>query len=116
MLAPVQRGMRTHVASIRIAAPASAVTAFTADGAKLTIWAIGFVKAVAPDDERWLVTTASGDRLPLRVVVDEATSVVDYVMEPAPGVEVTAATRAVECRARRARRRPPAGAPHALHP
>jgi hypothetical protein len=88
--------MRTHVASIRIAAPASAVTAFTADGAKLPTWAIGFAKDAVRDGEHWLVTTASGGRLPLRIVVDEADGVVDYVMEPAPGVEVTAATRAVE--------------------
>lgn len=87
--------MRTHIASIRIAAPASAVTAFTADGAKLPTWAIGFAKAVARDGERWLVTTASGDQLPLRIVADDANGVVDYVMEPAPGVELTAATRAV---------------------
>jgi hypothetical protein len=71
------------------------VTAFTADGAKLPTWAIGFAKAVVRDGERWVVTTASGDRLPLRIVVDEARGVVDYVMEAAPGVEVTAATRAV---------------------
>lgn len=86
--------MRTHVASIRIAVPASTVTAFTADGAKLPTWAIGFAKAVARDGERWRVTTASGDQLPVRIVADDANGVVDYVMEAAPDIALTAVTGA----------------------
>jgi hypothetical protein len=64
-----------------------------ADGGKLPLWAIGFAKAVEPDGDRWLVTLASGERLPLRIDSDDATGVVDYVMIPAPGVEVPAHTR-----------------------
>jgi hypothetical protein len=49
--------------------------------------------AIDPDGDRWLVTLASGQRLPLRVDSDGATAVVDYVMLPAPGVEVPPHTR-----------------------
>ena len=64
-----------------------------ADGGKLPLWAIGFAKAIEPDGERWLVTLASGERLPLRIDSDPATGVVDYVMLPAPDVEAPAHTR-----------------------
>lgn len=87
--------MRTHVASIEISSTVDDVAAFVADGDKLPIWAIGFAKAVERDGDGWLVTTASGERVALRVDADLARGVVDYVMRPAPDVVVTAATRAV---------------------
>ena len=83
--------MRTHVAAVEIAAPAEAVAAFVADGAKLPTWAIGFAKATERDGDGWLVTTAGGERVPLRIESDLASGVVDYVLAP----DVTAATRAV---------------------
>jgi hypothetical protein len=83
--------VRTHVASIEIAAPPEAVAAFVADGAKLPIWAIGFAKAVERDGDGWQVTTASGERVSMRIDSDVARGVVDYRL--APGV--VAATRAV---------------------
>jgi hypothetical protein len=87
--------VRTHVASIEISSTVADVAAFVADADKLPIWAIGFAKAIERDGDGWLVTTASGERVELRVDADLARGVVDYVMRPAPGVEVTAATRAV---------------------
>jgi hypothetical protein len=87
--------MRTHTTSIEIHAAAPDTFAFVADGAKLPTWAIGFAKAIEPTGDGWLVTLASGDRLPLRIDSDPATGVVDYVMLPAPGVEVPAHTRVV---------------------
>ena len=83
--------MRTHVAAVEIAAPAEAVAAFVADGAKLPTWAIGFAKAIERDGDGWIVTTAGGERVPLRIESDLASGVVDYVLAP----DVTAATRAV---------------------
>jgi hypothetical protein len=52
--------VRTHVASIEIAAPPEAVAAFVADGAKLPIWAIGFAKAVDRDGDGWQVRFSDG--------------------------------------------------------
>lgn len=85
--------MRTHVTAIEIDADPAAAFDFLADAEKLPLWAIGFAKAIAPDGEGWLVTLASGDRMPMRIEADRATGVVDYRMQPAPGVEVPAHTR-----------------------
>jgi hypothetical protein len=83
--------MRTHVASIEISATVDDVVAFVADAEKLPVWAIGFAKAIERDGDGWLVTTAAGERVPLRIDSDLARGVVDYVLAP----HVTAATRAV---------------------
>jgi hypothetical protein len=40
--------MRTHTTSIEI--ESSHASAFVADGGKLPFWAIGFAKAIEPDD------------------------------------------------------------------
>jgi hypothetical protein len=85
--------MRTHTTSVEIESAPEHTFSFVADGGKLSLWAIGFAKAVEPDGDRWLVTLASGERLPLRIDSDAATGVVDYVMLPAPGIEVPAHTR-----------------------
>lgn len=85
--------MRTHTTSTEIKTSTGAAFAFVADGAKLPIWAIGFAKAVEPDRDHWLVTLASGERLPLRIDSDPSSGVVDYVMLPAPGIEAPAHTR-----------------------
>jgi hypothetical protein len=85
--------MRTHTTSVEIESAPEHTFSVVADGGKLSLWAIGFAKAVEPDGDRWLVTLASGERLPLRIDSDAATGVVDYVMLPAPGIEVPAHTR-----------------------
>jgi hypothetical protein len=87
--------MRTHTTSITIESPREQAFAYLADGEKLPVWAIGFAKAIEPTDDGWLVTLASGDRMPLRIECDAATGVVDFVSLPAPGVEVPAHTRVV---------------------
>ena len=87
--------MRTHVESIEIAAPPEQAHAFLADPEKLSVWAIGFAKAIEHDGDGWVVTTASGDRVGNRIVSDSEHGIVDYVMTPAPGVEVAAHTRVV---------------------
>ena len=88
--------MRTHTSSITIDAPATDAFAYLADAGRLPVWAIGFAKAIAPEgDDRWLVTLASGETMPLRVDADAATGVIDYVSLPAPDVEIPAHTRVV---------------------
>lgn len=85
--------MRTHTTSIEIQSPTDEAFAFLADGDKLPVWAIGFAKAIERDGERWVVTLASGDRMPMRIDADAATGVVDYVSLPVAGVEAPAHTR-----------------------
>jgi hypothetical protein len=87
--------MRAHTTSIEIESSPAQAFAFVADGGRLPLWAIGFAKAVEADGDRWLVTLASGERLPLRVDSDATTGVVDYVLLPAPDVEAPAHTRVV---------------------
>jgi hypothetical protein len=88
--------MRTHTTSISIAAPATDAFAYLADAETLPVWAIGFAKAIERDgDDRWRVTLASGETVPLRVDADPATGVVDFVSLPAPGIEIPAHTRVV---------------------
>jgi hypothetical protein len=92
----VKAGMRTHTSSITIEAAPTDVFAYLADAGTLPIWAIGFAKAIARDrDDRWLVTLASGETMPLRVDADPATGIVDFVSLPGPGVEMPAHTRVV---------------------
>lgn len=87
--------MRTHVESIEISAPTDEAHAFLADPEKLPVWAIGFAKAIEHSDDGWIVTTASGERVGIRVVSEPEHGIVDYVMTPAPGVQLAARTRVV---------------------
>jgi hypothetical protein len=87
--------MRTHTTCITLQSPPETAFEFVADGEKLPVWAIGFAKAVERDAGGWLVTLASGERMPLRIDSDARTGVVDYVSFAAPGVEVLAHTRVV---------------------
>ena len=87
--------MRSHTTSITIAASPGDAFAYLADGEKLPLWAIGFAKAIERTTDGWIVTLASGERMPLRIAGDAATGVIDYVSLPAPGVEVPAHTRVV---------------------
>src|SRR5262245_21393988 len=87
--------MRSHTATIEIQAPPDRAFAFLADAATLPVWAIGFARAIEPDVDRWIVTLASGARLPLRIDADAATGVVDFVSLPAAGVEAPAHSRVV---------------------
>jgi hypothetical protein len=87
--------MRSATRSIDIDAPPEAVFAFVADLERLPVWAIGFAKAIERGETGWTVTTASGERVAIAARTDAATGVVDYVMRPAPGVELPANTRVV---------------------
>jgi hypothetical protein len=87
--------MKTHTASIALQSPPERAFEYLADAGKLPVWAIGFAKAIEPAADGWVVTLASGERMPLRIQSDAATGVVDFVSMPAPGVEVPAHTRVV---------------------
>lgn len=86
--------MRSNTEQVAIAAPAAEVFAYVADAEKLPTWATGFAQAVRREGDRWMVDTPAGE-VGLSVQADEASGVVDYVMELAPGVTAMAATRVV---------------------
>jgi hypothetical protein len=87
--------MKTHTTSITLESSPARAFEYLADGAKLPVWAIGFAKAVERTEDGWLVSLASGERMPLRIDSDARTGVVDFVSLPAPGVEIPAHTRVV---------------------
>lgn len=84
--------MRADTKTISIDAGPEEVFQFVADPAQLPKWAVGFAKAVRRDGERWFVTTGEG-QVAVRVRADPASGVVDFVVSPAPGVEVMASSR-----------------------
>lgn len=86
--------MRADTQTVTIDVPPERVGAFVADPRNLPRWAVGFARDVRHEDGRWIVTSAQGD-VALRVDTDPRRGTVDFVMAPAPGVEVTAYSRVV---------------------
>jgi hypothetical protein len=84
--------MRHDAQSIIIDTAPKAVHDFVADPANLPRWAVGFAHGVRQEDGRWIVQTAGGD-VHLDIDADPGTGVVDFRLEPAPGVRVTAYSR-----------------------
>jgi Polyketide cyclase / dehydrase and lipid transport len=84
--------MRSDTQSIIIDVPLAAVHAFVADPANLPRWAVGFACGVRQENGRWIVQTGAGE-MPVGVDADETCGVVDFRMEPAPGVSVRAFSR-----------------------
>jgi hypothetical protein len=80
---------------VHIDAPPGHIFDFVADPDNLPRWAVGFCRAIRRDPtaaDRWIVTTAQGE-VPVRYVTERSLGVVDFVLAPAPGVEVTAFSR-----------------------
>jgi len=86
--------MRHDAQSITIDVAPEAVREFVADPANLPRWAVGFAQGVRQEDGRWIVRTTGGD-VPVQVQTDAGTGVVDFHLEPAPDVRVTAHSRVV---------------------
>jgi len=86
--------MRADTQTISIDAAPEKVMWFIADPANLPRWAVGFAKSVRQEDGRWIVRTSGGE-MPVRVVADERTGVVDFVLSPGPGMDIVAASRVV---------------------
>jgi hypothetical protein len=82
--------MRTHTASVQIAAAPAAVFGIVSDLDQLPRWAVGFARAVERGPEGAVAITASGDRLPVAARADRETGVVDFDVAGVP-----AYTRAV---------------------
>ena len=76
--------MRTHTASIAIAGAPGAVLDIVSDVGQLPRWAVGFARAVDDGPEGAVVTTHSGDRVPVAVRADRATGTVDFDIAGVP--------------------------------
>lgn len=86
--------MRSDTQCVMIEAAAEAVRRFLADPANLPSWAIGFAQAVRRERQGWVVTTTHGN-MPMEITTDEVSAVVDFHLQPAPGVRMTAYSRVV---------------------
>lgn len=86
---------RTSTHTISIASPPDKVFEFVADPEKLPVWAIGFCKEIRVEDDRWIVTTPSGEEIPMRSVAHPELHVLDGSWELAPSVEGRSFTRVV---------------------
>jgi len=93
-----QQELRTHRAdtrSIGISAAPGDVFAFVADPSNLPQWAVGFCRSIRRgQDDRWLVTTASGE-IPIRFESDPTAGTIDFFFSVAPGLEAAAFSRVV---------------------
>ncbi len=86
--------MRCDTRTVTIDAAPEDVLAFVADPANLPRWAIGFAKDVRHEPEGWVVTTAQGD-IAISIEADARWGTVDFRMEIAPGLAMTAYSRVV---------------------
>jgi uncharacterized protein YndB with AHSA1/START domain len=86
---------RTSTHTITISSPPDQVFAFVADPHKLPVWAIGFCRDIVEDGDHWLVTTPSGERIPMRSVASSELRVLDSSWELGPQLEGRAYTRVV---------------------
>jgi hypothetical protein len=88
----MENPMRHDAQSITIDTEPKAVHEFVADPANLPRWAVGFAQGVRQEDGRWIVQTAGGD-VPVDIKADAGTGVVDFHLQPARDVRVTAYSR-----------------------
>jgi hypothetical protein len=86
--------MRANTQAVSIETAPRRVVEFLKDPQNLPKWAVGFAKAVRRDDNRWVVSTASGE-MGIRIEADRDSGVVDFWMSPSPGIEALAASRVV---------------------
>jgi hypothetical protein len=86
--------MRADTQTIFIQAAPTKIVEFLADPQNLPRWAVGFAKAVRNENGRWRVTTGAGD-MGISIEADARSGVVDFIMSPAPNVEVAARSRVV---------------------
>jgi uncharacterized protein YndB with AHSA1/START domain len=86
--------MRSDTQTTTIPASYERVFAFLAKPENLPRWAVGFAREIRRDGERWLVTTGHGE-VRVRYETDARLGVIDFRMEPAPGLEVVAHSRLV---------------------
>jgi hypothetical protein len=76
--------MRTHTASIDIGAEPAAVIDVVSDLGQLPRWAVGFARAVDHGPDGAVVTTGSGDRVPVAIRADRAAGTVDFDVAGVP--------------------------------
>jgi uncharacterized protein YndB with AHSA1/START domain len=87
--------MNSQTQSVRIAVAPEHVYGYVSDAQNLPQWATGFAKSVrAQGSGTWKVETPQGE-VGLQVTADPNQGVIDFWIEPAPGIRVLAASRVV---------------------
>jgi uncharacterized membrane protein len=84
--------MHADTQQVLLEAPFQEVFDFVADAENLPLWAIHCAKSVHRREAAWRVATA-GREVGLRIAADKARGTVDFVISPAPAVEVKAYCR-----------------------
>jgi len=84
--------MKADTQAITIDASPSEVFRVVANPASLPRWARAFCQAIRPDGDAWLVSSPQGE-VRVRYRTDEALGVIDFHLNPAPGIEALAASR-----------------------
>jgi Polyketide cyclase / dehydrase and lipid transport len=85
--------MRSDTKSKTIGRHPRDVVAFLAEVENLPRWAVAFATSVRKAADRWEVVTRNGAVIGMSIEADEATGVIDFRMEPEPGVEAVAHAR-----------------------
>jgi hypothetical protein len=86
--------MKSNTQSVTLQIEPERVFGFVSDPQNLPAWALAFCKGIRKDGESWRVETPNGEVL-LYMVTDRGLGVVDFHLEPAPGVRSVAASRVV---------------------
>lgn len=87
--------MNSQTQSVRIVAESEQVYGYVSDAQNLPQWATGFAKSIrAQGAGAWKVETPQGE-VGLQVSADPDQGVIDFWIEPAPGIRVLAASRVV---------------------
>lgn len=86
--------MRADTRTVSIHAAPDGIVEFLANPENLPRWAIGFAKAVRREKETWFVVTGAGE-MEVQIEADARFGVIDFLMHPAPGVELAARSRVV---------------------
>src|SRR5437667_7632174 len=84
--------MRADTQTITIDAHLSKVFRFVSNPETLPQWARAFCQAIRPGGAAWLVSSPQGE-VRVRYRTDEALGVVDFHLNPGPGLEALAASR-----------------------
>ena len=84
--------MQSDTRTVFIQRPADELFDFLAQPQNLPVWATEFCSDIRPHGNAWLATTPNGE-ITVRYRTDSEFGIVDYLLSPAPGIELLAASR-----------------------
>ena len=86
--------MQSDTQTVTISAGYERVFDFLAKPENLPRWAVGFAREIRRDGDGWIVLTGHGE-VPIRYETDARNGIIDFHLEPAPGVDAVAHSRLV---------------------